>query len=209
MIQNMVSKLSILGAKILQHNPFCVIFELDGELKLIRLIHKRGKTITKEESEFNHYEMNDYFVLITNRGRIKGLYTAYSQSSITQSKIGKIASFDQESGLAVRGLEGNSKLILFKNTADKLYIMNYKGRKLDITECNEKYDIIKKKTQDRPYNGEVSLHLGMVYNRLMDRYGIGYGLVSYENPRDITSKLVKRIDHLLFTTDSELNIDIC
>lgn len=178
-ITNVIHKIKLLGGTVLTYNPFSIIYSKDGILRLLRYYIKDNKIIRKEESGFKKYDISKHFVLVTYYTEDVGLYTLYSESTIApRSKQIFVYSCDNKTNKCKYILQGDSEVILYINDADTLYMVNYKGERINILDYNRRssFDII-----------------GILYNVEYKKYQIGYGKYHVENTQSKQSKGEKRI----------------
>lgn len=138
MVQAAIRKLKLFGAKIIDFNTFCVAYKINGELRLLRYINNGINIGVKEECEFDSFEINEYFIKTGVSFKLDRLYTGYSEKSLIDSDQGYFISYNETNGNSMKSLYGDSKVIIYHDTKNGgLFLINYKGCKVDISRCRE------------------------------------------------------------------------
>ena len=193
-VLNMVHKLKLFGAEILSYNSFAIIYRINKELHMVRYVINNSKhnISVKEETDFSEFNMTPYFVELHSGPFNLGIYTAYSQNSILNSKFCFIDSYIEEYRASCSWLGGSGKVILVGNTTGRLFIINYKGKKINITKSR---------------NDRERLKLGIIHDQSIGRYIVGCGKGDRTNNNVIAENMVRKLEYVLLDTDDELRVN--
>ncbi len=189
-IKQIVSKMELVGVKVYSYNSFGIIYVLDGQLVMLKLTYHKNKVTKQEIKDFDNFDMNEYFIYLTNGVSSRGVYVGYKENDIVLlSKVVNLTCYNEDLKLSMPGLDGESKVILYRTLSNKLYIVNYKGKKVNITSYLRK---------------DKSMRYGILYNKYKNRYIIGYESMISQYPNDMINNCLAKPSYIIADVDEEL-----
>lgn len=190
---NIISKVNILGGKVIGENDFSIAYKIGDSLGCTRI--KPDGTIDKSlqnRNDITDIYISNYFTTVIFDDKTL-IITKYVTDYEIISKVNMIIPGEYESEICT-GITGNTPVFLYKASNNTTYVMNYKGNKFRVFLLD-----------DSDKDGKV---LTIIYMSYYDRYYVGYGWPKYKiavNVSDITKIVNPSIKgDILMSFDKEL-----
>lgn len=138
MIDRLIPKLDMLGAIVVAHNDFGVVYKLNGAYTLIKYTYSNSsdEIINRDKiSGFIHFTVGKYFIQVFYRGRKNncGLYIKYLRTNLVSNHKTIYTNSNSDCAVYIGTTEKEAKLLIYETSNGKIVIMNLLGDKMDAT----------------------------------------------------------------------------
>lgn len=165
MIEKLVQKLDLIGADIIAYNDFGIVYrEKSGKPVLLKITYsKDGEQVIDKATieDFENFAMGDHFIVLNIMGEASKSYIFIKTSNKNLVSTARHIYLHGDTRIHFKSnmVAESSQVIGYTTQGGYIALINYKGKKIDITKYMRKY----------------RSDIAMCIERYGNRYRVGFG----------------------------------